>query len=212
MNGRRTSVARTSLSSDDVTRLLEAWSQGNASARDRLIPLVYDELRRRATAHLRRERTGHTLQPTALVHDAYLKLVDQKRAEWRNRAQFLAVASEIMRRILIDRARARKMAKRSGNWARVTLVEDAARASPREVDLLDLNAALDELAAFAPRKARVAELRFLGGLSLEEVGHVLDTSLATTMRDWQAARAWLFRRLQGDSAQRRATRQSAQER
>jgi RNA polymerase sigma factor (TIGR02999 family) len=190
------------MSGADVTQLLEAWSAGNEEARDQLIPVLYTELRRRAAAHLRRERSDHTLQPTALVHEVYLKLVDQRRAEWRNRAQFLAVASEIMRRILVDRARARKMAKRSGRWTRVSLVEEVARATPRDVNLLDLNAALDELATFAPRKARVAELRFFGGLSLAEVGHVLDTSVATTMRDWQAARAWLFRRLKSDRASR----------
>ena len=180
---------------DDVSRLLQAWSEGDDEARDRLVPIVYDELRRRAAALLRRERSGHTLQPTALVHEAYLRLVRQDRADWRNRAQFFAVASEIMRRILVDRARARKMAKRSGRWSRVTLVEDAARTSPREVDVLDLDAALDELSTFDRRKARVAELRFFGGLSLEEIGIVLDISVATTMRDWQVARAWLFRRL-----------------
>jgi RNA polymerase sigma factor (TIGR02999 family) len=180
---------------DEVTGLLHAWSQGDVAARDRLVPIVYDELRRRAAAMLRRERSGHTLQPTALVHEAYLRLVRQDRAEWRNRAQFFAIASEMMRRILVDRARARKMAKRSGGWARVTLADDAARTSPREVDILDLDAALGELATFDRRKARVAELRFFGGLSLEEIGIALDTSLATTMRDWQAARAWLFRRL-----------------
>jgi RNA polymerase sigma factor (TIGR02999 family) len=129
------------------------------------------------------------------VHEVYLRLVDQDRAEWQNRAQFLAVASVMMRRILVDRARARKMAKRSGGLTRVTLVDDAARRDPREVDVLDLDMALDELSSFAPRKARVAELRFFGGLSLEETGQVLGTSLATTMRDWQAARAWLFGRL-----------------
>jgi RNA polymerase sigma factor (TIGR02999 family) len=179
----------------DVTALLQAWSDGNAEARDLLVPVVYDELRRRAAAFLRRERSGHTLQPTALVHEAYLRLVKQDRAAWQNRAQFFAVASEVMRRVLVDRARARKMAKRSGRWARVSLVEDAARTSPREVDVLDLDMALDELAAFDDRKARVAEMRFFGGLSLEEIGVALDTSVATTMRDWQAARAWLFRRL-----------------
>ena len=135
------------------------------------------------------------LQPTALVHEVYLRLVDQDRAIWQNRAQFLAVASEMMRRILVDRARAHKMAKRSGRWARVTLAEDAAQGTQREIDVLDLHNALDELSAFDPRKARVAELRFFGGLSLEETGLVLGTSLATTMRDWQAGRAWLFRRL-----------------
>lgn len=179
----------------DVTGLLKAWSNGDLDARDRLVPVVYDELRRRAAAFLRRERSGHTLQPTALVHEAYLRLVNQKRAVWQNRAQFFAVSSEIMRRILVDRARARKMAKRSGRWARVSLVDDAVQVAPREVDVLDLDAALDELAVFDPRKARVAELRFFGGLSLEEIGLVLDTSVATTMRDWQAARAWLFKRL-----------------
>jgi RNA polymerase sigma factor (TIGR02999 family) len=182
-------------SPSDVTALLRAWSDGDADARDRLVPVVYGELRRRAAAHLRRERSGHTLQPTALVHEAYLRLVTQDRAAWQNRAQFFAVASEMMRRILVDRARARKMAKRSGQWTRVTLMDDAANASPHDVDLLDLDAALDELGAFDPRKARVAELRFFAGLSLEEIGVVLHTSVATTMRDWRAARAWLFKRL-----------------
>lgn len=180
---------------DQVTELLEAWSAGDAEARDRLMPIVYAELRRRAAAHLRRERAGQTLEPTALVHEVYLRLVNQDRAVWRSRAQFYAIASELMRRILVDRARARKMAKRSGRWGRVTLVDDAAHAAPRDVDVLDLHIALDELAAFDPRKARVAELRFFGGLSLEEIGEVLGISLATTMRDWQAGRAWLFRRL-----------------
>jgi RNA polymerase sigma factor (TIGR02999 family) len=183
------------MTAHEITNLLAAWSEGDLDARDRVIPLVYDELRRRADAFVRRERSGHTLQPTALVHEVYLRLVDQDRAVWRNRAQFLAIASEIMRRILVDRARGRKTAKRSGRWNRVTLTEDVARISARDVDVLDLNAALDELSALDPRKARVAELRFFGGLSLEETGLVLGTSLATTMRDWQAARAWLFRRL-----------------
>ena len=183
---------------ENVTALLEAWSEGNLEARDRLIQVVYDELRRRAAGFIRRERSGHTLQPTALVHEVYLRLVDQERAVWRNKAQFLAIASEMMRRILVDRARARKMAKRSGRWARVTLMDDAARGAPQDVEVLDLNAALEELSTFDRRKARVAELRFFGGLTLEEIAHVLGTSLATTMRDWQAARAWLFRRLRGE--------------
>jgi RNA polymerase sigma factor (TIGR02999 family) len=187
---------------DDVSRLLHAWSEGDRDARDRLVPIVYAELRRRAAALLRRERAGHTLQPTALVHEAYLRLVRQDRADWRNRAQFFAVASEMMRRILVDRARARRMAKRSGRWHRVSLVEHAAQTSPREVDLLDLDSALAELSTFDPRKARVAELRFFGGLSLEEIGVVLDTSVATTTRDWQAGRAWLFRRLRRADAGR----------
>lgn len=180
---------------DDVTGLLAAWNKGSLEARDQLIEVVYLELRRRAAAHIRRERSDLTLQPTALVHEAYLRLAGQNRAQWRNRTQFLAIASEIMRRILVDRARGRKAAKRSGRWARVTLVEAAGYGTPRDVDLLDLNAALDELAVLAPRKARVAELRFFGGLSLEEIGDVLNTSVPTTRRDWLAARAWLFRRL-----------------
>ncbi len=186
----------------DITALLQAWSRGSPDARDRLVPLVYQELRRRAAAHLRRERSGRTLAPTALVHEAYLRLVRQDRADWRNRAQFFAVASEIMRRILVDRARARNMAKRSGRWERISLVEDAARAAPREIDVLDLDRALDELAGVDRRKARVAELRFFAGLSLEEIGLVLETSVATTMRDWQAARAWLYRRLTRERASR----------
>ena len=162
------------------------------------MPLVYQELRRRAAAYLRRERRGHTLQPTALVHEAYLKLVDQKRAVWQNRAQFFGVASQMMRRLLVDRARARRMAKRSGQWARVTL-DDAQRATPPvDVDVLDLDAALTRLSAFDPRKSQLAELRFFSGLSLEEAGQVLGISIATAERDWQAARAWLFKELGGD--------------
>jgi RNA polymerase sigma-70 factor (ECF subfamily) len=161
------------------------------------MPLVYQELRRRAAAYLRRERRGHTLQPTALVHEAYLKLVDQKRAVWQNRAQFFGVASQMMRRLLVDRARARRMAKRSGQWARVTL-DDAQRAIPPvDVDVLDLDAALSRLSAFDPRKSQLAELRFFSGLSLEEAGKVLGISIATAERDWQAARAWLFKELGG---------------
>jgi RNA polymerase sigma factor (TIGR02999 family) len=179
----------------EVTELLRAWSGGDLEARDRLIPLVYQELRRRAAAYLRRERRDHTLQPTALVHEAYLRLVDQKRAVWQNRAHFLAVASQMMRRILVDRARGRKMAKRSGNWARVSLDETVVATPPGDVDVLDLDRALTGLAAFDERKSRIAELRFFGGLSLEEAGEVLGLSVATVERDWQAARAWLYKTL-----------------
>jgi RNA polymerase sigma factor (TIGR02999 family) len=181
----------------DVTELLRAWSDGDSSARDRLMPLVYDELRRRAAAYLRREARDHTLQPTALVHEAYLRLVDQRRAVWQNRAQFFGVASQMMRRILVDRARARRMAKRSGRWARVTLDDVGKVSPPVEVEVLDLDAALTQLAEFDPRKSQIAELRFFGGLSLEETGEVLGISLATVERDWQAARAWLFKTLSG---------------
>jgi len=187
----------------DVTRLLRAWTAGDLEARDLAMALVYRELRRRAAAHLRRERAGHTLQPTALVHEAYLRLVDQRDIVWQNRAQFLAVVSQMMRRILVDHARARLAGKRSGRWARVTLgiADDAAMAS-NQIDLLDLDAALSRLAAFDARKSRIAELRFFGGLSLEEMGHVLDVSPKTVERDWQAARAWLFKTLTTDQTSR----------
>jgi RNA polymerase sigma-70 factor, ECF subfamily len=186
----------------DVSALLQAWGQGHVEARDRLMEVVYRELRRRAAAYLRRERAGHTLQPTALVHEAYLRLVDQHAASWQNRAQFFGVASQIMRRILVDRARARKTAKRSGQWARVTLDEALAEHQPRDVDVLDLDAALTALTTFDPRKGQVAELRFFGGLTLEETGHVLGLSVATVEREWKVARAWLYARLKGQASQR----------
>jgi RNA polymerase sigma factor (TIGR02999 family) len=182
---------------DGVTELLQAWSRGDTGARDRLVPLVYRELRRCAGAQIRRERRGCTLQATALVHETYLRLIDQDRAAWHNRAQFFAVASQMMRRILVDRARAQRMAKRSGGWLRVSLDDLAAVVPPGHIDVLDLHTALTKLAAFDERKSRIAELRFFGGLSLEEAGEVLGVSVATVERDWQAARAWLFKTLTG---------------
>jgi RNA polymerase sigma factor (TIGR02999 family) len=179
----------------DISGLLEAWGHGDLEARDRVMPLVYDELRRRARAYLRRELEGHTLQPTALVHEAYLRLADQHRMIWQNRAQFYGVAAQMMRRILVDHARARKTAKRSGQWTRIPVADVAAADHPPDVDVLDLHAALDELATFDSRKSRVAELRFFGGLSLQETGRVLEISLATVEREWQAGRAWLYLRL-----------------
>jgi RNA polymerase sigma-70 factor, ECF subfamily len=180
----------------DITELLHAWAGGDAGALEALLPLVYADLRRRAGAYMRRERRSHTLEPTALVHEAYLKLVDQRRATWRNRGQFFGVASQMMRRILVDRARGRRMAKRSGRWARVTLDDGAhPAASPILVEVLDLDAALTRLAAFDPRKCAHAELRFFGGLSLEEASATLGISTATADRDWQTARAWLLKEL-----------------
>lgn len=176
----------------NVTNLLRAWGEGDSDARDRLLPLVYAELRRRAAAHLRRERPGHTLQPTALVHEAYLRLVNQDRAAWKNRAQFFGVAACVMRRILVDHARAAKMAKRSGRLFNVTLHEHHAAVAAPGVDVLALDEALTRLAAFDKRKSAVAELRFFSGLSIEETAHVLGISVATVEREWQAARAWLY--------------------
>jgi RNA polymerase sigma factor (TIGR02999 family) len=179
--------------SQDISVLLAAWGRGDLAARDQLMPVVYEELRRRAKAYFRRERVEHTLEPTALVHEAYLRLAKQDRIAWQNRAQFYGVAAQIMRRILVDHARARRMAKRSGQWARVSLTNLAAARSAPDVDVLDLHAALDELATFDERKSKVAELRFFSGLSLEETGEVLQIS--TVEREWQAARAWLYSRL-----------------
>ena len=171
-------------SGHDVTALLHAWTAGDSAARDQLMTVVYQELRRRAAGQLRGERRGHTLQPTALVHEAYVRLVDQRRMVWQNRGQFFGVACQMMRRILVDHARAHRMAKRSGQWARVTL-DEAARATPR-------------LAAFDPRKCQLAELRFFGGLSLKEAGEAVGSSMATAERDWQAARSWLLKELRGE--------------
>jgi RNA polymerase sigma factor (TIGR02999 family) len=186
---------RTMSPRDDITALLQAWSQGNDAARDELIPIVYGELRRRAAAYLRHERPGHTLQATALVHEAYLRLVDQKRTAWINRAQFFGIASQLMRRILVDHARAGKMAKRSGQWSRMTLDEDVAGFTDRNLNILDLDRALTRLFEFDPRKCRVAEMRFFAGLSLDEIGRILGISIATVERDWTAARAWLYAEL-----------------
>jgi len=192
-------TASTAVGASDlnVTALLRAWSEGDVAARDALIPLVYEELRRRAAQYLRYERPDHPLQPTALVHEAYLRLVDQDRAVWQNRAQFFGVASQMMRRILVDQARAHRMAKRSGQWSRVSLTDVTLAADPLSVDVIDLHDALTRLADFDPRRSQIAELRFFGGLSLEEAGEVMGLSLATIERDWQAARAWLFRELSG---------------
>jgi RNA polymerase sigma factor (TIGR02999 family) len=177
----------------EVTRLLQAWSEGDAAARDRLIPVVYEELRRRAAAHLRRERREHTLKPTDLVHETYLRLCQQS-SGWQNRDQFFGVASRLMRRILVDHARARGAAKR-GRALRVTLVEGLLDATPSEPDLLDLDSALAELEALDARQGSLVELRFFGGLTLEEAASALGVSRATANREWAMAKAWLFRRL-----------------
>jgi len=181
-----------------VTHLLQAWNEGDVAARDRLISVLYRDLRRRAAAHLRRGGPQPTLRPTELVNEAYIRLVAFN-DRWQNRGQFFGIASELMRRILVDRARAHRAAKRSGNWPMVTLDRDAVSAPPVDVDVLDLDVALTELAAFDARKSRIVELRFFGGLSLEESAETLGISRATAERDWQVARAWLFDRLSGSS-------------
>ena len=178
-----------------ITRLLRAWSAGDAAAGDALMPLVYDELRRRARRYLRRERREHTLEPTALVHEAYMRLVDQREADWRNRTQFYAVAAVVMRRVLVDHARSHRAEKRGGSLFRVPLDEGMAQGEAREVDLMDLEEALVELAAHDTRQARIVELRYFAGLSIEETAEVVGISPATAKRDWTMARAWLYRRV-----------------
>ena len=183
------------VSDHDVTRLLHAWGGGDLQAREELVGVVYQELRRRAAARLRHEPPGHVLQPTALVNEAYLRLVGQRETDWQNRAHFFALASEMMRRILVDHARRRTATKRSGGWTRVMLDEGAAQRDPTDVDILDLDAALSELASFDARKSRLVELRFFGGLSLEESAETMGLSRATVERDWQFAHVWLYRRI-----------------
>ncbi len=179
----------------DVTGLLRAWSEGDPQAFEKLFPLLYDDLRREAARRLRRERRDHTLRPTVLVHEAYLRLVGQAAAAWHNRSQFFAVAAQVMRRVLVDYARRRAAAKRAGSWRRISLAGVDAAQKPRDVDLLALDHALQELSAADPDKARLVELRFFGGLSIEETAKVLDVSPATVTREWRLARAWLYRRL-----------------
>lgn len=177
-----------------ISQLLQKWGRGDLQAREDLVPLVYRELRNRAAVCLRRERPNHTLQPTALVNEAYLRLMGQRRVTWANRAQFFGVAAQIMRRILVDHARERQAAKRDGG-VRVTLDDGIGAAPPPECELLMLNEALDALARLDERQARIVELKYFGGLSEEEVATVLSLSRATITREWQSARAWMYRRL-----------------
>ena len=181
----------------EVTRLLVAWSQGDRKALDELIPLVYDELHRLAERHLAHERAGHTLQPTAVVHEAYLKLVDQKRVTWKNRGHFFAVAAQAMRRLLVDHARGRGREKRGGGATRVALeeAEAAPAVSPKDADILALDLALDKLAALDATQARIVELRYFGGLTLDETAGVLGISVATVGRAFFLAKVWLHREL-----------------
>jgi RNA polymerase sigma-70 factor (ECF subfamily) len=176
----------------DVTELLLS---GTKQGLDALFPVVYGELRRLADRYLGHERSDHTLQPTALVHEAYMRLVDQKRVDWRNRAQFFGLAAEMMRRILINYAEARKTTKRGGGITVVALDEAVSLAEERDIDLVALDEALKELSALDARQSRIVELRFFGGLSIEETAEVLELSPATVKREWSTAKAWLHRAL-----------------
>lgn len=179
-----------------ITQLLKKWSEGNQEILDKLMPLVYEELRRQASRYLRRERSNHTLQTTALIHEAYLKLVDQKEVEWQSRAHFFAIAAQAMRRILVDYARERHRDKRGGNAENLP-IEDALMISSKEksVDLVALDEALTRLAEFDERQARVVELRYFSGLSIEETADVLGVSNVTVRRDWNMAKAWLHQQI-----------------
>jgi RNA polymerase sigma factor (TIGR02999 family) len=180
---------------DDLTELLVAWGRGNRDADSRLIAVVYEDLRRLARRRLRAERADHSLAPTALVHEAYLRLVDLRRVQWQNRAQFFAIAARLMRQILVDHARAHGAAKRGGWASKVPLADDLRTTSPPDVDLLDLDAALGKLEAIDSRLGDLVVLRFFGGLTVEEAAESLDLSPATVKRDWTRARTWLFREL-----------------
>lgn len=180
---------------EGVTRMLLNWGQGDQAALERLIPLVYDELRRLAHRYMQRERAGHTLQTTALVNEAYLRLVDQRKANFKNRAHFFAICANIMRRILVDYARSRRYRKREGEARKVSLEEAAALSSERAAEVLAVDEALGKLASIDPRKSQIIELRFFGGLTIEETAEVIGASHATIEREWNMARAWLYREI-----------------
>jgi RNA polymerase sigma factor (TIGR02999 family) len=178
-----------------ITQLLVQWSNGDQHALDQLTPLVYDELRQMARTYLRRERPDHTLQATALVHEAYLRLIDQNSVSWQNRAHFFGIASQMMRRILVNHALARAAAKRGGDAEKLSLDEATGFADQAEVDLISLDEALKELELLDPKQTRLVELRFFGGLSIKETAEVLKLSPATVKREWGTARLWLRRQI-----------------
>lgn len=183
-----------------VTLLLEEWGRGDRSALDKLLPIVYDELRRLAAIHLRRESHDTTLQPTALVHEVFLQLLGQRRIAFHSRAHFFGAAAQIIRRILVDRAREKNAAKRGGDPERVELEDALAAGMPAEVDIVDLDAALSALESFDPQKAQIVQLRYFAGLSIPETAEVLGISPTSIKREWTIARAWLYNRLKGESA------------
>lgn len=179
----------------EITQLLRESSQGDAGAMDRLVPVVYDELRALAASYLRRERADHTLQPTALANEAYLRLIDQRVVQWNSRSHFFGIAAQLMRRILVDHARAHRAEKRGGQAERVPLDEAIAWTSPQDVNLIALDDALNSLSEHDARKARVVELRFFGGMSVDETAELLGVAAVTVMRDWTMAKAYLLREM-----------------
>jgi len=191
------------LSQNDITGLLLKWGSGNKAAMDELIPLVYKELRRLAHQYMRQERAGNTLQTSALINEAYIRLVDYNKMRWQDRAHFFAVAAQAMRRILVERARSRRRQKRGGAAQRVSFDEAADLAAERAADIIALDDALTDLCAIAPRKGQIVELRYFGGLNIDETAEVLGVSSPTVQREWRAAKAWLYRAISegiGDEA------------
>lgn len=181
-----------------ITQLLIGYSKGDRSALDEMLPLVYNELKRLASYYLNREREGHTLQTTALVHEAYLRLVDQQQVNWKNRSQFLGIAAEMMRRILVNHARDRAVQKRGGDAKRVSLSIVGESGDQPDIDLIALDQALNQLSELDARKARIVELKFFGGMTTEETAEVLGISTATVEREWNHSRAWLYRAITGN--------------
>jgi RNA polymerase sigma factor (TIGR02999 family) len=190
------------MQADDVTGLLLAWGQGDQAAFERLVPIVHAELHRIAMRCMSDERAGHSLQATALVNEAYLRLVNVHRVQWQDRTHFLSMAARLMRRVLVEHARSRRSLKRGGSEAKVTLADDLVVPGEPQRDLVALDDALHALSAVDERKSRVIELRFFGGLTVEETANVLDVSVDTVMRDWKLAKAWLLRELRGAPPQK----------
>jgi RNA polymerase sigma factor (TIGR02999 family) len=184
---------------NEITERLIAWGAGDRAALDQLLPVVYQELRRMAGNYLRQENPGHTLQPTALVHEAWLRLIDQARVDWRNRAQFFGVAAQMMRRILVDHAKAKHREKRGGDAVKLSLDDVINLSRERAADLIALDDALDELTRVDERKSRVVELRYFGGFTVEEIAQILEVSPETVMRDWKLAKAWLYQQIRQEA-------------
>ena len=189
-----------SIPANDLTQLLVSWSEGNKDALDKLVPLVYAELRRIARRYMGRESPGHTLQTSALINEAYVKLVDRRNVQWQNRAHFFAVSAQVMRHILIDHARSRHYAKRGAGARKISLDETAVLSDQRAADLVALDDALNALAQIDPRKSRIIELRFFGGLSIEETAEIMKIAPVTVTREWRAARAWLRREMSSNES------------
>jgi len=182
---------------ENITELLGGYARGDKEALDKLMPIVYDELRRQAARYLRREQAGHTLQTTALIHEAYVRLVDQRNVQWQNRAHFFGIAAQMMRRILVDHARGKRRAKRGGSDVKVSLADATIPVKERDLDVVSLDEALTRLAEIDEQQSKVVELRFFSGLTVEETAEVMGISPATVKRDWSMAKAWLHRELSG---------------